>query len=76
MLSSDRESNSWDFATLALRPNRLDLIYKFNEILGAPSYEVARMQWDFLEGQMDPEETIAFAKVCLGLINAAAKMLH
>lgn len=68
------EESSWYFATLALRSHRVDLMAKFNRILGVPSYEVARMQHDFLEGKMEPEETVAFAKVCLALIEAASKV--
>lgn len=70
---SEPKANSWVLATLALRVNRIDLIQKFNLATGAPSYNVAKMQHEFIKGEMEPAETIAFAKVCLDLIDAAVR---
>lgn len=69
--NSALRADSWELATLALRVNRIDLIKKFNLAIGAPSYNVAKMQHEFIKGEMEPAEAIAFAKVCLGLIDAA-----
>lgn len=64
---------SWDVAALALRENRVDLIRRFNRVAGAPSPGVTRLQDEFIEGKLDPQEVVNFAKVCLGLIAAAEK---
>lgn len=74
MSSTNRTSSSLDSAELSLRPNRLNLMNKFNLALGEPSYEIARLQYDFLEGQMVPDEALAFAQVCLGLLDAAESL--
>lgn len=63
--------NCWDFAALAIRDNRLDLIQKFNLALAPPSPAVQRLQQEFIEGRMDAKETLAFAKVYCDLVNAS-----
>jgi hypothetical protein len=67
------QAESWDFAALVLRSNRADLMYEVNLATGAPSYAVSNMQHEFVEGRMEFNETVAFAKVCLGLVDAARK---
>ena len=62
--------NCWDFAALALRDNRFDLIEKFNIAMAPPSPAVQRLQQEFIDGTMDTEETLAFAKVYFDLVNA------
>lgn len=54
-----------DYATI---DRRLDLINRYNYVVGAPSGGVARVQRDFITDQMAPEELVAFVLVCEGLI--------
>lgn len=78
MLPENRTSSSnvtaWDLAALALRRNRVDLMSKFDQVSGPHSEAIARLQRDFIEGNLDPAETIALAKVCMGVIDAAARV--
>lgn len=67
------KADSWALATLALRVNRIDLIIKTNLATGAPSYNVAKMQHEFIAGLMGPEEVVAFGRLCLRLVDAAPK---
>lgn len=64
---------SWSIAALTLKGNRVDLMNQFNQICGAPSPAVDRLQQEFIDGVLEPAETVAFAKVCFGLVDAAEK---
>jgi hypothetical protein len=46
---------------------------RFNQVCGVPSPAVAKLQQEFIDGVLEPEETVAFAKVCFGLVDAAER---
>lgn len=64
-------NDSWDEAEFASRENRVILIEKYNEIAGLPSHPMSIVQDEFIRDSMSQHETIAFVKVCRGLIAAA-----
>lgn len=64
------EEDPWAYVDFMLKKNRLDLINEFNRVVGPPSYQIQIVQNDFIQDRMDPAETIAFVKVCRGLIAA------
>lgn len=55
----------------ALKQNRVALIGHYNFLAGLPSDAMAQLQDEFINARMAEEETIAFVKVCLGLITVA-----
>lgn len=64
-------NDSWDYVELTLRENRVVLIKMYNEIAGPPSLPMSVVQDEFIKDLMSEHETIAFVKVCRGLIAAA-----
>lgn len=61
----------WEFAAYALKVHRVALIDALNRALGPHSPAMAMFQREFIDERMDPSDTIAFAKVCYGLLAAA-----
>lgn len=61
----------WDFAVYALPEHRIALVDDLNRLLGPPSDAMAMLQREFIGEQMQPSETVAFAKVCFGLLKVA-----
>jgi len=65
----DQEATGpWDLAAYALKEHRVALVDSFNRVMGAPSVAMAIFQEEFTEERMDPAETLAFAKVCYGVL--------
>jgi hypothetical protein len=64
-------AGDWEFAAYALREHRIALVNDLNRLSGPPSPAMSIFQDEFIEDRMEPGETIAFAKVCYGLLAAA-----
>lgn len=63
-----------EYTEFALKQNRVALIDHYNYLAGMPSDAMVRLQDEFINARMVEQETIAFVKVCLGLIAAAKAM--
>lgn len=50
------------------------LVDNLNCIRGPPSMAMAMLQEEFIDEQMEPDETVAFARVCYGLLAVAMAM--
>ena len=59
---------AWNFIEFIQARNRLELITHFNKIFGPPSVALNDLQAEFIRGNIEPWEVIAFVKVCRGLI--------
>lgn len=63
-------NNPSDYTEFASKENRIALIDHYNRLAGRPSDAMVLLQDEFINARMIEHETIAFVKVCLGLINA------
>lgn len=59
---------SWNLAQYAIQVNREELMKRFNEVVGSPSYLVAIVQYEFVNGLMEPEEMVDYARTCREII--------
>ena len=62
---------AWNFIEFIQARNRLELITHFNKIFGPPNVALSVLQAEFIRGDIEPWEIIAFVKVCRGLIAGA-----
>lgn len=71
------ESKTVWFQTKYASPeSRLILLFDYNNIVGPPSESVARVQDDFINARMAPEELVNFIITCKSIISAANRDLE
>jgi hypothetical protein len=59
---------------MGAQQNRLDLMRRYNEAVGAPGPQVKQVQQEFIDGIMQPEFVITFADQCEMMIAARSTM--
>lgn len=62
------QRESWNLAQYALQNNREILMNSFNKVVGLPSYAVATVQHEFINGQMGAEEMMDYARAIREII--------
>lgn len=62
------QRESWNLAQYALQKNRDILMDSFNKVVGLPSYAVAIVQNEFINGRMEAEEMMDYARACREII--------
>lgn len=72
---SDTQVLTEGFGSVAMRDRRRRLVNRFNQLTGVPSYSVTRLQEEFIEDKLAPDEMVGFAEMCSNLIQAAEQQL-
>lgn len=62
------QRESWDLTQYVLQHNRENLMARFNEVVGSPSYAVAIVQYEFVSGRMESDEMADYAQACCEII--------
>lgn len=66
----------WFQKKYASPESRLILLNRYNDIVGPPSESVVRVQNDFINARMAPEELVNFIITCKSIICAANRDLE
>ena len=68
-----RKASAWLFEEYIVKGKRIDLVERYNALVGQPGTAVAHVQDDFINSRMEPQEVVDFVGVCEELLDACKK---